>query len=890
MRWLTGLLSLLLFAAFAASCDNDEPTVQDEQQPQAAQTQPVAVEEEAQQVRPQTQRAEERPEIRSEQAQTDERAGTAQGVEESPSDPVEADTPTYRGGEFTPDDYDPEFALQVIDHLTNRIGPRVAGSGTDLVAAEYLAETFRSLGYEAKLEAFTYTPGAIVASLRIDGAILASALLMQGAGQRPAQGTLINVPGIGSADDFASVNVAGSVAIVNRGTLFFADKAENAIAAGAIGLIVVNTDDSPLVGTIEPAVDVPVVGVSEWEGRLLRDRAGEVVEITTGDATQASVNVVARKSDGECRIVVGGHYDTVPSVDGANDNASGTAVTVALARAWQDADSARYVCFVGFGAEELGLHGSRAFVAVLRQHGRLDQVEAMLNLDAIGDGNPPLTLVGTAGLQDQALYLAGQIDIQARPGSLPMTVGSDHQPFASAGIDVIFPLYHGAALHVPGDNFANLNRRLTAEAGQLSHAILACLLLDIGAVIKPAVSCSEQHAREAPPTINYASAAAAAIDLAETLGPRPAGTPEEAAAAEHIAAVLRAYGYEAQLEPFDYWVEYPYAQIFLSDSEDTPVSRFANSEQQAVEGRLLPLEGTGAVEDYEGLNAVGAVVIVDRGGLTFGEKAQYAVEAGAAALIIVNNDNTWLVGDLAGYRSQIPVLGIPRQQGRNLADRAPQIVEISPSPGEDGHSQNVVAKRAGATCRVIVGAHYDTVYKTAGYNDNSSGTALMMQFARIYADHAAADHLCFLGFGAEEVGIYGSREYVERLEESGQLADVRYLLNLDAIASGRRHLYFAVQGADLPLLAMRLANQLGTEFLPIVKEGWADAYPFAQAGVATFFPLPASGVMNTIADDASNFDVEVFEQVARISEHMLQCMLELAGAEIDPLLDCHAAP
>ena len=389
-----------------------------------------------------------------------------------------------------------------------------------------------------------------------------------------------------------------------------------------------------------------------------------------------------------------------------------------------------------------------------------------------------------------------------------------------------------------------------------------------------------------PPTLDHARAAAAVLELAETLGPRPSGTPEEVAAAERIAAVLRSYGYDARLEPFEFSVEQSITQIFLSEDDDLFASRFRGSSGAAAEGPLLAVGGIGSAEDYQGLDANGAIVVVDRGQITFAEKAQHAADAGAAAIIIVNNDNTWIVGDLADTQSDIPVLGVPRIEGRNLARRAPQVVTLSPSLGEVSQSQNVIASRPDATCSVIVGAHYDTVYRTAGYNDNSSGTALMMELARIYADHPAADQLCFVGFGAEEVGIYGSQEYVRRLRESDELADVRYLLNLDAIGSGLRQYYLAVNGADLRQIVAGLADRLGTEVASFEQGGWADAYPFAQAGVATFFPLPVSGVMNTIADAASNFDADVFGDVALLAEHVLQCMLERAGADIRPVLDC----
>ena len=882
LRALT-IIGLAILCGLAAACSEDPQQPKPSEQPQPATQQQQPVQEEQPTGAQATPAAQPLPDPQPQRVEQEAQAqADAEPAESLQPEPVGL---SYAGGELSPEPYDPDYALSVIEHLTITIGPRVANSGADLVAAEYLADTFRALGYEAEIAPFSYTPGAILTSVQVGGETIASALLMQGAASRSVSAALVDVPGVGSIDDFASVDVAGAIAVVDRGTLFFAAKAENARAAGAVALIVVNPDDAPFVGTVEPAVDLPVVGVSAWEGRLLRERLGEIAQISEGDDSQSSVNVVARKPDGECRIIVGGHYDTVPSVVGANDNASGTAVTVALARAWQDADSARYVCFVGFGAEELGLHGSRAFVADLRRRGRLGQVDSMLNLDAIGDGNVPISIVGDPELQNQAVYLAGQLGQAAGSGALPMSIGSDHESFANAGIRVVFPIYRGAILHVPSDNFENLDRDLTAQAGTLAHAILACLLYDLGATIVPETPCSDDHARLAPPALDHSDAAAAVIELAETLGPRPSGTPEEAAAAEHIAAVLRAYGYDTSLQPFEYSVEYRYAQIFLSDTEDVAASHFLGSSAEAVAGPLLRIGGDGGLNDYQELDASGAVVLVDRGGLTFAEKAQQAVAAGAAALIIVNNDNSWLLGDLAEYRSPIPVLAVPSVMGINLTYRAPQIVSISASQGESDRSQNVIAKRPGAVCNVVVGAHYDTVYESAGYNDNSSGTALMMEFARIYANHPAADHLCFVAFGGEEVGLYGSNEYVRQLQESGELNEVQYMLNLDAIGAGSQHLLIFVDPSLRPL-TRQLLEQLHLAIGDLSRAGVADSAPFQEAGVKTFFALPSGGVMNTIADDASNFDAAVFSAVARLSEHVLQCMLERAGAQIRGNLNC----
>ncbi len=98
-----------------------------------------------------------------------------------------------------------------------------------------------------------------------------------------------------------------------------------------------------------------------------------------------STNIIAvRKGKLPQTIVIGAHYDSADfNVPGANDNASGVGVLLELARVLpQNSQEYTYV-LVAFGAEELGLLGSRYFV----DNYDLSQVQLMLNLDMIGEGN-----------------------------------------------------------------------------------------------------------------------------------------------------------------------------------------------------------------------------------------------------------------------------------------------------------------------------------------------------------------------------------------------------------------------------------------------------------------------------------------------------------------------
>lgn len=142
-------------------------------------------------------------------------------------------------------------------------------------------------------------------------------------------------------------------------------------------------------------------------------------------------------------VVIGAHYDHLgtspigsrdprfPGVRlGADDNASGTAAILELARRFAERPPRRSILFVAFGAEELGLVGSRAFVD--EPPVSLDSITAMINLDMVGRlQGKPLIVYGTHSssvlrtLVDSAGSITGQ---RLRPLG-PGEGRSDHASF-----------------------------------------------------------------------------------------------------------------------------------------------------------------------------------------------------------------------------------------------------------------------------------------------------------------------------------------------------------------------------------------------------------------------------------------------------------------------------
>ncbi|MEJ2544749.1 MAG: M28 family metallopeptidase, partial [Calditrichaceae bacterium] len=106
------------------------------------------------------------------------------------------------------------------------------------------------------------------------------------------------------------------------------------------------------------------------------DRYGEKLITNSGTA----VSVFKGKSDSI--IVVGGHLDSAgPEYPGANDNASGTATVIELARLWSQRPHYYTMVFCSFGGEEVGLIGSQNFV---KDFSQIDKVVLMISADMGG--------------------------------------------------------------------------------------------------------------------------------------------------------------------------------------------------------------------------------------------------------------------------------------------------------------------------------------------------------------------------------------------------------------------------------------------------------------------------------------------------------------------------
>ena len=369
---------------------------------------------------------------------------------------------------------DPERILEHVRQLSVEIGPRAAGTAGEAEAADYLAGTLRSFGYEVEVEPFNVTSeSSRPASLRLTNpGREISALVIGGSASATVGGWVVDA-GIGRPGDFPE-GTRGAIALMERGELLFGEKVTNAVTAGAAAVIVYNNQPGQFFGTLGNEATVPAIAITREDGEALRRdlAAGDVeAEVMAGPAgSLSSANVVARPPDRDCETVTGGHYDSIVG-PGASDNATGAAVVLELAQVIAERGQLAAICFILFGEEE-GLHGSRAYVEGLDGAAR-ERMRLMINLDMVGVGDETWLFIGDPEYQRRLEAIAADLGIEGRSGGLPDNASSDHAPFRDAGIPaVMLHRTDDPLLHTPEDVFERVDPENLGAAARLSLALL----------------------------------------------------------------------------------------------------------------------------------------------------------------------------------------------------------------------------------------------------------------------------------------------------------------------------------------------------------------------------------------------------------------------------------
>ena len=345
-------------------------------------------------------------------------------------------------------------------------GNRAAGTPGSEASAEYVAERLREDGWRVELDPVTFPYFDERSPPRLDDLEEGSefrTLSYSGSGRVEAR---VRRLGLGCGRrDFRALD-EGEIAVVARGKCFFRDKARNVESAGAAALLIVDgeSDEPPSATLGAPGIEIPVLAVGATAGRGLVGRVE--LEVDAVAERRRTVNVIAETATGrgDRVVIAGGHLDSVPAGPGINDNGSGTAALLEIAEALGGRAPGARVRLAFWGAEELGLIGSRRYVRELEPADR-DGIAAYVNLDMVGSPEPAHGVYSDADPEIEQLLrrLVGQRAEEENAGG-----NSDHAPFERAGIPVggLFtgagephdPCYHRAC-----DDITNVNMEILVE-------------------------------------------------------------------------------------------------------------------------------------------------------------------------------------------------------------------------------------------------------------------------------------------------------------------------------------------------------------------------------------------------------------------------------------------
>jgi Peptidase family M28/PA domain len=359
-------------------------------------------------------------------------------------------------------------------------GNRAAGTPGSEASADYAAERLREDGWRVELDPVTFPYFDERSPPRLDDLEEAGdfrTLSYSGSGRVEAR---VRRLGLGcERRDFRALE-EGEIAVVARGECFFRDKARNAQSAGAAALLIVDgeSDEPPSATLGAPGIEIPVLAVGATAGRELRARVE--LEVDAVSERRRTVNVIAETAAdrGDRVVMAGGHLDSVPAGPGINDNGSGTAALLEMADALGGRAPGARVRLAFWGAEELGLIGSRRYVRALEPEER-EEIAAYLNLDMVGSPEPAHGVYSDTDPEIEQLLrrLVGPSAEEENAAG-----NSDHAPFQRAGIPVggLFtgagrphdPCYHRAC-----DNIDNVDMpvlvRMSRAAGEAVERLSA---------------------------------------------------------------------------------------------------------------------------------------------------------------------------------------------------------------------------------------------------------------------------------------------------------------------------------------------------------------------------------------------------------------------------------
>lgn len=286
--------------------------------------------------------------------------------------------------------------------------------------------------------------------------------------------------------------------------------------------------------------------------------------------------------------------------------------------------------------------------------------------------------------------------------------------------------------------------------------------------------------------------------------------------------------------------------------------------------------------------ARGKIVLVN--GIVRKAFYQKLVEAGAAGFVMLSGTPIDEGEDLRPARRSLrgveetPIQGVTvhYKDAVELVERgASRVRLILRQEKEKRISRNLILRIDGSQRAdeiLTVSAHYDSVPEGPGAYDNMAGAAIVMELCRYFSVHRPRRTIEFLWFGAEEKGLYGSLNYVERHSE--ELASHRFNMNVDLAGQTIGGTVIGVTGnPEICQILSAYAHEAGMG-VSLKHQIWgSDSNSFAWKGVPAMTLNRDGFGMHTRHDTAALISAWSLERSSRLLAMVAE---RLASAEVFP--------
>ena len=286
--------------------------------------------------------------------------------------------------------------------------------------------------------------------------------------------------------------------------------------------------------------------------------------------------------------------------------------------------------------------------------------------------------------------------------------------------------------------------------------------------------------------------------------------------------------------------------------------------------------------------ARGKIVLVN--GIVRKAFYQKLVEAGAAGFVMLSGTPIDEGEDLRPARRSLrgveetPIQGVTvhYKDAVELVERgASRVRLILRQEKEKRISRNLILRIDGSQRAdeiLTVSAHDDSVPEGPGAYDNMAGAVIVMELCRYFSVHRPRRTMEFLWFGAEEKGLYGSLNYVERHGE--ELAAHRFNMNVDLAGQTIGGTVIGVTGnPEICQILSAYAHEAGMG-VSLKHQIWgSDSNSFAWKGVPAMTLNRDGFGMHTRHDTAALISVWSLERSSRLLAMVAE---RLASAEVFP--------